>query len=119
MAKQKDKELTPGEYFVQTMGKIFSSEVEKDGRAPYNIWRNKLPFMVSMPTFRRIYEGSTSVNVAVLANVADAFGYELKLVKKSSESENEELLKLREELKAIASEIMKITSNIPNMSTGQ
>ena len=82
MNGENDKK-TAGERLVSTMMKAFKEELDKEGVAPYKLWRTYAPHVSTMPTFRRVLLGEGNINLCVAANIADALGYELKLVKKS------------------------------------
>ena len=82
MNGENDK-TTAGDRLINAMKEAFNEELDKKGIALYKMWRTYAPQVCTLPTFRRVFVGEGNINLCVAADIADALGYELKLVKKS------------------------------------
>lgn len=80
---------SPTGRLLNHVSKTLRTELDKKGILPYQFWR-KHAENVSHPTFKRVLDGRLNSSVSAVADVADMFGYRLRLVKKSKDNEEYE-----------------------------
>lgn len=80
---------TPGGRLLNHVSKTLKMELAKKGIPQYQFWREHAE-VVSHPTFRRVLDGELNTSVCAVADIADMFGYRLRLVKKSKNREEDE-----------------------------
>lgn len=85
---QRRKPRTPGGRLAKHIAEVFTRELERR-KLTKNAFYRRHATLVSAPTFCRLLDGKSGANVCLVADVADALGYELKLVPKT-ESEYED-----------------------------
>lgn len=88
---QRRKPRTPSGRFLKHMADVFTKELERLKISKNEFYRHHA-LLVSSPTFNRLFDGITGAHVKIVADVADALGYELRLIPKSeisNEQDNE------------------------------
>lgn len=88
-ATMRRKKETPGGRFAKHMAETFKKELKLRKTPKYLFYRQNA-VLISASTFNRMLDGESGANVCLVADVADALGYELKLVKKENENQNEQ-----------------------------
>ena len=87
---ERRKPRTPGGRFAKHMAEVFNEELTKRKLTKYEFYRHHA-VLISASTFNRMLDGKSGANVCLIADVADALGYELKLVpKENQEYESED-----------------------------
>ena len=85
---QRRRPRTPGGHFAKHMGEVFAKELERMKISPHEFYRHHA-LLVSYPTFKRMFDGKSGANCCLIADIADALGYELRLVPKEEEEQKD------------------------------
>lgn len=81
------KKETAGGRFAKHMAETFKKALKQQKTSKHLFYRQNA-VLISASTFNRMLDGESGANVCLVADVADALGYELRLIPKN-ENQND------------------------------